>query len=85
MRSVSAAWKWFGLGSLISCALSAIGTFHLVSNRLSQIGDDPALALPPIMVAATSAMTFFGLLIPMLMLLGLVVVLIDGLTRRKPS
>ncbi len=85
MKIVSPAWKWFGLGSLISCLLSGGVAYHLVTARLAQIGDDPALALPLVTVAASSFLTFSSILIPMLALLGLVVVLIDGLTRGRPN
>ncbi len=85
MRTLSTAWKFFILSGVLSAVMAAIGTFHLMSNRLAQIGSDPDLALPPLMVAATSFMTFFGILIPLVALVGVVFVIIDGYSRGKTN
>ncbi|OAN45611.1 hypothetical protein A6A04_06860 [Paramagnetospirillum marisnigri] len=83
MKTLSPAWTWFAIGTVISCVASAIGAYSIVSGRLAQVGDDPALALPAAMVIATSVMSFFSLLVPMLALLGVVIVMIDGFTRGR--
>lgn len=85
MKSLSPAWKWFGLGSAIGCVLAVLATYHLVSGRLAQMGGDPELALPPVMIVATSIMTFFGVLVPILALLGVVVVIVDGYSRGRKT
>ncbi|RAU20433.1 hypothetical protein CU669_18450 [Paramagnetospirillum kuznetsovii] len=83
MKTLSAAWKWFGSASLLGVIVSAVLSYHLVSGRLAQIGGDPDLAPPTIMVAATSLMTFFGILIPIMALVGVVIVILDGYSRGR--
>ena len=46
------------------------------------LGADPALAAPPLAVAVSVLMTFFGLLIPAVALCGAVVVIVDGYSRK---
>lgn len=82
MNIRSPAWKWFGLGCVVSVVLSALATFALVGQKLSTIGADPAMAPPPIAVAASVLMTFFSLLIPAVALCGAVIVIVDGYTRK---
>ncbi|MDO8608189.1 MAG: hypothetical protein Q7R40_16765 [Phaeospirillum sp.] len=82
MKTRSPAWKWFALGATVSVVLSVVATFYLVSAKLGQAGADPALAPPPLAVAASAGITFFSMLIPALGLCGAVIVIIDGYTRK---
>ena len=82
MKKASPAWKWFGVGCLLSLVLSVVATIALVGDKLNQAGSDPALAAPPLAVAVSVLMTFFALLIPGVALCGAVIVIIDGYSRR---
>ena len=82
MKQYSPAWKWFGLGCVVSTILAILATYHLVSDKLAQSAIDPVLAPPPLAVAVSTGMTFFSLLIPAVALCGLVIVIIDGYSRK---
>jgi hypothetical protein len=85
MKKRSKAWTWFLSGCALSAVASAIMTVRAVNNLLSDAGAqaDPALAVPTIAVVTTGIMTFFGLLVPLMALCGLLVVMIDGFTRSR--
>jgi hypothetical protein len=83
MKNLSAKWKWFIFGSGVSCVLAALATAHLMSSRLGQLGADPDLAPPAIMIAGMVGMTFFGLVIPLAALVGVVIVIVDGYSRGR--
>lgn len=82
MKKPSPAWKWFGIGCVVSLILSVLATISLVNDKLAQSAADPALAPPPLAVAVSVGMTFFSLLIPAVALCGLVIVIIDGYSRK---
>ncbi len=82
MKKPSPAWKWFGIGCAISLVLSVLATIALVGDKMDKAGADPALAAPPLAVAVSVLMTFFGLLIPAVALCGAVVVIVDGYSRK---
>ena len=82
MPTRSPKWKWFGLGCAVSFVLSILGTHYLVSDKLAQSATDPVLAPPLLAVATSVLMTFFSLLIPAVSLCGLVIVIVDGYSRK---
>ena len=82
MEKCSPKWKWFGLGCVISTVLSILATYYLVSDKLAQSSADPVLAPPALAVAISVLMTFFSLLIPAVSLCGLVIVIVDGYSRK---
>jgi hypothetical protein len=82
METRSPKWKWFSLGCAVSFVLSILGSYYLISDKLAQSATDPALAPPPLAVGASVLMTFFSLLIPAISLCGLVIVIVDGYSRK---
>lgn len=82
MKKSSPAWKWFGVGCVVSVVLSVLATIQLVSDKLSKFAADPALAPPPMAVGVSVGMTFFSLLIPAVALCGAVIVIVDGYSRK---
>jgi hypothetical protein len=83
MNTRSPAWRWFAMASLLSAILAGLGTAYLMADRLADSGGDPALAPPMIAVAVSVLMTYFGILIPMLAAIGVVVVILDTQTRKR--
>jgi hypothetical protein len=82
MATRSPKWKWFSFGCAISLLLSILGTYFLIDDKLAQSATDPVLAPPPLAVGASVLMTFFSLLIPAISLCGVVIVIVDGYTRK---
>lgn len=81
MRFGSAKWKWFGIGSALCLVGAIVATIHLTGDLVAGSGD-PALAPPLISVAVSVLMTFFGVLIPLVALVGAMVIMVDGYARR---
>ena len=82
MKTRSPAWKWFAIGCAVSLVFAVVATVFLMAGNLSQTGTDPALAPPPLAVAVSVLMTFFGILIPAVALCGAVIVIVDGYFRK---
>ncbi len=86
MRFRSTAWKWFGSGCAVGTVIAALATIYMVRDLVGQAAGDAVLAPPPLAVAVSVLMTFFGLLIPLVALCGVVVVIVDGFARgRRPG